>query len=456
MPDDKRRHIRQGSGAMADALSITDGRTGRRYELPIQNNTVSAAELNQIRVDESDPGLRSYDPALVHTAACTSRVCDIDGERGILRYRGYRVEELVQQSNYLETAYLIVKGDLPDPDRLKTWRHNITVHTMVHENIKKFMEGFRYDAHPMGILVGTVGALSTFYPEARDIFDLSSRKLQTRRLIAKLPTIAAFAYRRARGLPYIYPDNSLEYCENFLAMMFRMGRRPYRPNPTWVKALEAMFIVHAEHEQNCSTNAVRAVGSAHVDPFSAVAAGCAALAGPRHGGANEAVIRMLEEIGSVDRIPEYIRRVKAREFRLMGFGHRVYKTYDPRAQVLKSICDEVLDESRPDPLFPVAQALEKIALEDDFFRARRLFPNVDFYSGLIYRAMGIPENMFPVMFAIPRTSGWLAHWAELVVDPEQRIHRPRQVYAGATERAYVPVTARPSTGLTEDVVRGRL
>ena len=418
-----------------DSLTITDNRTGKQYEIPIQDNAIRTADLRQIG------GLVGYDPALTNTATCKSKITYIDGDKGILRYRGYPIEELAEKSNYLETAYLIVKGELPDQKHFDMWRHNITIHTMVHENIKKFVDGFRYDAHPMGILVSTVGALSTYYPDGKDIMNLESRRLQTRRLIGKLPTLAAFAYRHNRGLPYVYPDNDLSYSGNFLSMLFKMTELKYQPDPVLERALDVLFILHADHEQNCSTNALRAVASSQVDPYSAVAAAVAALYGPLHGGANEAVIRMLQEIGSVSRIPEYIKKFKAGEGRLMGFGHRVYKNYDPRAKIIKQAADEVFEVTGKNPLLDIALELERIALEDDYFVSRKLYPNVDFYSGIIYQALGLPVAMFPVMFAIPRTAGWLAQWLEMLEDPEQKIARPRQIYTGHGERTLAATLA---------------
>jgi citrate synthase len=435
-----------------DTLTITDNRTGRSYELPIEHGAIRAADLRQIKTSDDDFGLLSYDPAFTNTASCKSKVTYIDGDAGILRYRGYPIEELAERSNYLETAYLIVKGELPDAKHFEMWRHNITMHTMVHENVKRFMDGFRYDAHPMGMLVSTIGALSTFYPDAKNITDLESRRLQTRRLIGKVPTLAAFAYRRTRGLPYIYPDNDLSYTGNFLSMLFKMTELRYQPNPVLEHALDVLFILHADHEQNCSANAVRSVGSSEVDPYSAVAAGVAALYGPLHGGANEAVIRMLVEIGSVEKIPEFIKSVKAGERRLMGFGHRIYKSYDPRAKIIKQTAHEVFEVTGRNPLIDIAMALEKIALEDDYFVKRKLYPNVDFYSGIIYQAMGFPVDMFPVLFAIPRVSGWMAQWAELVRDPEQKISRPRQLYLGEDERHWIPLSERSEPSMREDAV----
>jgi citrate synthase len=436
--------------AAKDTLTVTDNRTGKQYEIPIEHDAIRASDLRQI--EANGQGLMAYDPAFLNTAACKSRITYIDGDKGILRYRGYPIEELAEKSSYLEVAYLIVKGELPDATRLEKWTHNIKIHTMVHENVKRFMDGFRYDAHPMGMLVSTVGALSTFYPEANNIFDIEARRLQTRRLIGKLPTLAAFAYRRTRGLPYVYPDNELSYCGNFLSMLFRMTEREYKPNPVLERALDVLFILHADHEQNCSTNSLRCVASSQVDPFSAVAAATAALYGPLHGGANEAAIHMLEEIGSVAKIPEYIRRVKAKEVRLMGFGHRVYKNYDPRAKIIKKLAHEVFSVTGKSALIDVAVELERIALQDDYFVQHKLYPNVDFYSGIIYKAMGFPMKMFPVLFALGRVSGWMAHWAELVRDEEQKIARPRQIYLGEQQRAYVPLEKRPKSTIEEDAV----
>ena len=439
-----------------ESLTITDNRTGKQYEIPIELGAIHAAQLKQIKLDAEDPGLATYDPGFTNTASCKSRITYIDGEKGILRYRGYAIEDLAEHSSYLETAYLIVKGELPDVKHLENWKHNITLHTMVHENIKKFMDGFRYDAHPMGVILGTVGALSTFYPDAKDIEDLESRRLQTRRLIGKLPTLAAFAYRLSRGLPYVYPDNDLSYAGNFLSMMFKMTELKFTPNPVLERALDILFILHADHEQNCSTNAVRSVASSNVDPYSAVAAGIAALYGPLHGGANEAVIRMLTEIGSVARVPEYVKKFKEGEGRLMGFGHRVYHNYDPRGKIIKKLAYEVFEVTGKNPLLDIALELERIALEDDYFVKRKLYPNVDFYSGIIYQAMGFPMAMFPVLFAIPRMSGWLAQWAEMVRDPEQKIARPRQIYIGESERHWVPLDQRPEPEAREDAVTDRI
>jgi citrate synthase len=417
---------------------------------------IRASYLRNIKTSSEDFGLMSYDPAFTNTASCRSKITFIDGENGILRYRGYPIEELAERSNYLEVAYLVVKGELPDRKHYATWEQNIKTHTMVHENIKNFMQGFRYDAHPMGMLVGTVGALSTFYPDANNIHDLESRRLQTRRLIGKLPTIAAFAYRHAFGFPYVYPDNDLSYTGNFLSMLFKMTELQYRPNPTLERALDVLFILHADHEQNCSANAMRAVGSSQVDPYSAVAAATAALYGPLHGGANEAVIRMLMEIGSPKNVLDFIKGVKKGERRLMGFGHRVYKSYDPRAKIVKQIAYEVFDVMGRNPLIDISLELERIALEDDYFVTRKLYPNVDFYTGVTYQAMGFPMTMFPVLFAIPRTSGWMAQWAEMVRDPEQKIARPRQVYNGEILRRWVPIDERPEPLMREDAVSDRI
>ena len=434
---------------MADTLTVIDNRTGKKIELPIEHGAIHAAELTRL-------GIVSYDPALLNTAACKSKISYIDGERGILRYRGYPIEELAEKSSFLETAYLIVKGELPTASHFRMWQRNITMHTLVHENLKQFIQGFRYDAHPMGILIGTVGALSTFYPEAKNVMDLESRRVQTRRLIGKMPTIAAFAYRHSRGLPYIYPDNELSYTGNFLSMMFKMTELKYKPDPVLERALDVLFILHADHEQNCSSTTMRAIGSAHSDPYAAVAGAAAALGGPRHGSANEEVVRMLHEIGTADRIPALIKRVKAGELRLTGFGHRVYKNYDPRAKIIKRIAYEVFEVTGKNPLIDIAIDLERIALQDDYFVSRRLYPNVDFYSGIIYEAMGLPVTMFPVLFAIARTAGWMAQWAEMLLDEEQKITRPKQLYVGYPERAYVPLDQRRDGGALETEVSGPL
>src|SRR5215472_6091311 len=421
-----------------NSLSIVDNRTGKSYEIPVEEGgVIRAAALRAIKTSPDDFVLMSSDPVFINTASCRSRITFIDGDKGILSYRGYPIEELAEKSNYLETAYLIVKGELPDTAHYARWQNNIKIHTMVHESIKQFMEGYRYDAHPMGMLLGTVGALSTFYPDAANIHDLESRRLQTRRLIGKMPTLAAFAYRHTRGLPYVYPDNELSYTGNFLSMLFKMTELKYEPNPVLERALDVLFILHADHEQNCSANAMRAVGSSQPDPYAAAAAAIAALYGPLHGGANEAAIRMLMEIGSVANIPAMIRKVKEGERRLMGFGHRVYKNYDPRAKILKAMAAQVFEVTGRNPLIDIAVELERIALQDDYFIQHKLYPNVDFYSGIIYQAMGFPMTMFPVLFAIPRTSGWMAQWAEMVRDPEQAIARPRQIYIGEAERHWV-------------------
>ena len=429
---------------MPDVLTVTDGRTGKQYELPIQDGTIRAMDLRKIRTGPEDFGLMTYDPAFMNTANCRSSITYIDGDKGILEYRGYPIEELADQSNFLETAYLLLFGQLPTPAAQQIWTQEITVHTLLHENMKKFMEGFRYDAHPMGIFLSTVGALSTFYPDAKRIHDPQSRALQTRRLIAKVPSIAAYAFRHSIGRPYIYPDNDLSYTGNFLNMLFKMTEVKYRPDPVLERALDVLFILHADHEQNCSTTSMRNIGSSHVDPYSALAGAAAALYGPLHGGANEAVLRMLSEIGSVSKIPEFIARVKSGEGhdRLMGFGHRVYKSYDPRAKVIKRIAEQVFEVTGRNPLLDIAIELERIALQDDYFVTRKLYPNVDFYSGLIYQAMGFPVTMFPVLFAIPRTAGWIAQWEEMLLDPEQKIARPRQIYTGAARRQYVPSSKR--------------
>ena len=425
-----------------DSLNVTDNRTGKTYELPIVDGAVRALDLRQIRLDDQDFGLMSYDPAFTNTAATRSAITYIDGDRGILEYRGYPIEELTEKSTFLEVAYLILFGELPSRQDLSGWMDEIIHHTFVHENIKELMQAFRYDAHPMGMFISTVAALSTFYPEANQVDDASNRLYQIKRLIAKVPTIAAFSYRHNRGLPYVYPNNDLSYAGNFLSMMFKMSEPLFRVNPVLEKALDVLFIMHADHEQNCSTNAMRAIGSSRVDPFSALAGAAAALFGPLHGGANEAVLRMLAQIGDVRHVPDFIRRVKAGEGRLMGFGHRVYKNYDPRARIIKDIAGQVFEGTGRNPLLDIALELERIALQDDYFISRQLYPNVDFYSGIIYQVMGIPVDMFPVLFAIPRTVGWLAQWQEMIVDPEQKIARPRQIYAGASRRSYVPIERR--------------
>ena len=425
-----------------DSLTITDNRTGKQYELPIQDGTIKAMDLRQIKVADDDFGLMTYDPAFMNTASCKSRITFIDGDKGILEYRGYPIDQLAEKSTYLEVAYLLLYGELPSASQLAEWTKNITYHTFINENIKKVMDGFHYNAHPMGMFEATLGALSTFYPDAKDIFNVECRWKQIYRLIAKVPTIAAFAFRHRIGMQYSYPDNDLSYEGNFLNMMFKTTELTYKPNPVLEKALTVLYILHADHEQNCSTNAMRSIGSAHTDPFSALAGAAAALYGPLHGGANEMVLRMLKEIGSVAKVPDYIKRVKAGEFRLMGFGHRVYKNYDPRARIIKQVAYEVFEVTGKDPLLDIAIELERIALEDEYFVKRRLYPNVDFYSGIIYQAMRFPVDMFPVMFAIPRTSGWLAQWVELLEDEDQKIARPRQVYLGHRTRDYVPIDQR--------------
>jgi citrate synthase len=425
----------------SETLTITDNRTGKQYEIPIKNGAIKATDLFQIRISEED-GLVSYDPGFMNTASCQSRITYIDGDRGILRYRGYPIEQIAEKSSYLETAYLILYGELPNKKQLEDWTHNITFHSIIHENIKKVIDSFHHEAHPMGVLISTVGALSTFYPEAKKIFDVKTRHDQTYRLISKMPTLAAFAYRHSLGLPYSYPDNDLSYTGNFLNMLFKMTEVKYKPNPVLERALDILFILHADHEQNCSANAMRSVGSSQVDPYSAVAAAAAALYGPLHGGANEAVLRMLMEIGSKDKVPDFIKKVKGGEGRLMGFGHRVYKNYDPRAKIIKEIADQVFEVKGRNPLLDIALELERIALSDDYFIKRKLYPNVDFYSGLIYQSMGLPMDMFPVLFAIPRTAGWIAQWEEMLTDADQKLARPKQVYLGAEIRDYVPMERR--------------
>ncbi len=417
-----------------ETLTIIDNRTGRTYELPITHETIRAMDLRQIKVNEDDFGMMSYDPAFKNTASTKSTITYIDGDKGILCYRGYPIAQLAEKCDFLQVAYLILNGELPTPNEETQWKKEITLHTLIHENIKRFFDGFHYDAHPMGMFISSVAALSTFYPEAKDVDDLVCRNYQVKRLIAKAPTLAAFAYRHSMGLPTNYPDNELSYTGNFLNMMFKMTEPKYEPNPILERALDVLFILHADHEQNCGTNAMRSVGSSKVDPYNAVAAASAALYGPLHGGANEAVLRMLNEIGSVKNIPDFIKRVKDREVRLMGFGHRVYKNYDPRAKIIKIVADQVFELTGRNPLLDIALELERIALEDDYFISRKLYPNVDFYSGIIYQAMGLPISMFPVMFAIPRTVGWLTQWIEMLEDEEQAIARPRQIYLGPEMR----------------------
>ncbi len=428
--------------AGADSLTVRDNRTGTEYDVPILDGTVRAADLAQIRVKEDEPGIAVYDPGFVNTASCRSAITFIDGDKGILEYRGYPIEQLAAKSSYLEVAYLLVHGELPTKEQFEAWEHQITFHTFVHENVKSFMEGFRYDAHPMGMLLASVGALSTFYPESRNIFDPNVRQMQIIRLIAKMPTLGAWAFRHAQGKPYVYPDNDLGYAANFLAMLFKMSEQTFEADERLIKALEVLFILHADHEQNCSTNAVRSVGSSQVDPYSSVSAGIAALFGPLHGGANEAVLKMLRRIGSVQNVPQFIEGVKNGKERLMGFGHRVYKNYDPRATIIKKACDDVFEVTGVNPLLKIAVELEKIALEDEYFVSRKLYPNVDFYSGLIYEALSFPPEMFTVLFAIPRTSGWLAQWLELTEDSEQKIARPKQIYTGQRTLDFVPAEER--------------
>jgi citrate synthase len=431
-----------GAGTGNDTLTITDNRTGKEYEIPIEDETIRATELRKIKVNDDDFGLMTYDPAYMATASCRSAITFIDGERGILEYRGYPIEQLAEQSSYLEVAYLLIHGELPTAQQLEEWVHLITIHTFVHENIKDFMHGFRYDAHPMGMLLASVGALSTFYPEAAQIKDEECRYIQVIRLIAKMPTLAAFSFRHNQGKPYVYPDNDLSYPGNFLSMIYKMTELKYEPDPRLERALDILFILHADHEQNASTSAVRSVGSTQVDPYSAVAAGIAALYGPLHGGANEQVLRMLRRIEDKENIPDFIKGVKDGDEKLMGFGHRVYKNYDPRAKIIKKHAYEVFEVTGTNPLLEIAIELEKIALEDDYFVERKLYPNVDFYSGIIYEALGMPVEMFPVLFAIGRTGGWIAQWLEMIDDKEQKIARPRQIYTGARGRDYVPIEQR--------------
>jgi citrate synthase len=443
MADEQAQQDDGGGVATAnDSLSVTDNRTGETYEIEISDGTVKAMDFRQIKVSENDFGLMTYDPAFTNTASCRSSITYIDGEAGVLEHRGYSIEQLCEQSTYLEVAYLLIYGELPTSEQLDEWVFEITHHTFVHENIKKFVEGFRYDAHPMGMLLATTGALSTFYPDAKQIGNDQERHMAAVRLIAKMPTLAAFAYRHNLGLPYVYPDNDLSYPGNFLSMMFKMTEVKYEPDPRLEKALDVLWILHADHEQNCSTSAVRSVGSSQVDPYSAVAAGVAALYGPLHGGANEAVLRMLDRIGSTENIPDFLEGVKKRDEKLMGFGHRVYKNYDPRARVIKEHVDAVFEVTGRNPKLDIAVELEKHALDDEFFVERKLYPNVDFYSGLIYEALNLPPDMFTVMFAIPRTSGWVAQWREMQEDEETKIARPRQIYTGAREKDYVPIEQR--------------
>jgi len=426
----------------SDSLTVTDNRTGATYELPITDGTVRAMDLRQIKVNEGEFGMMAYDPAFTNTASCRSSITYIDGEAGILEHRGHSIEQLCERSSFLEVAYLLIFGELPTGPQLDRWTHDITHHTFVHEDVKQFFQGFRYDAHPMGMLLAGVGGLSTFYPDAKQIDDPEERYMAAVRLIAKVPTLAAFSYRHNMGLPYVYPVNDLSFPENFLSMMFKKTEVSYEPDPRLARALDVLFILHADHEQNCSTNAVRGVGSSGVDPYSALAAGVAALYGPLHGGANESVLRMLRRIESVDNIPDFLERVKNREEKLMGFGHRVYKNYDPRARIIQQHMAEVFEATEYNALVEIARELEKRALDDEYFTSRKLYPNVDFYSGIIYEALEIPTEMFTVIFAIPRTAGWIAQWMEMSDDPEQKIARPRQVYTGERQRDYIPVAER--------------
>jgi len=425
-----------------ETLTITDNRTGKTYTLPIEKNAIRAIDLRQIKTGPEDFGLLSYDPAFLNTASCQSAVTYLDGERGILRYRGYPIEQLAEKCSFLEVAYLLLNGELPGPDELDAWITDVTRHTMIHENLKKFMDGFHYDAHPMGMLMSTVAALSTFYPEAHSIHDAAVRKLQITRLIGKMPTLTAYAYRHSLGLPYVYPDNDLGYTKNFMNMLWRRTEPKFSANPVLARALEVLFILHADHEQNCSTSTMRAVGSSFADPYATTAAAIAALSGPLHGGANEEVLRMLDEIGSKDRVPAYIEQIKAGHGKLMGFGHRVYKNYDPRARIIKQVAEEVFEVTGRNPKLDIALELERIALEDEFFIKRKLYPNVDFYSGIIYQAMGFTPDVFTVLFAIPRTVGWLAQWQEMLQDSEQKIARPRQLYTGQPARHVARIEER--------------
>ncbi|MHB1468766.1 MAG: citrate synthase [Solirubrobacteraceae bacterium] len=433
----------EDSSGERDTVTVVDNRTGRSYELPIEDGTLKGLDLRQIKTSEDDFGLMVYDPGYANVASCRSAVTYLDGDKGILQYRGYPIEQLAERSSYLEVAYLLIHGELPTKAQLEEWTYQITIHTFVHENVKDFMQGFRHDAHPMGMLLGSVGALSTFYPDANEIDDAENRNIQTIRLIAKMPTLAAFSFRHIKGQPYVYPDNDLSYAGNFLGMMYKMTELKYEPDPRLERALDILFILHADHEQNCSTSAVRGVGSSRVDPYSAIAGGIAALYGPLHGGANEAVLRMLHRIERKENIPSFLEGVREGKERLMGFGHRVYKNFDPRATIIKAAADDVFEVlGKRNPLLDIALELEKIALEDEYFISHKLYPNVDFYSGLIYEALGLPVEMFPVMFAIGRTSGWMANWLEQVQDSEQRIARPRQIYTGGLDREYVPMEQR--------------
>jgi citrate synthase len=436
------RPATDGASPGAETLTVTDNRTGKTYELPISDGTVRAMDLRQIKVKEDEFGMLAYDPAFTNTAACRSAITYIDGEAGVLEHRGHSIEQLCERSSFLEVAYLLIFGELPTGPQLDRWTYDIVHHTFVHEDLKQFFEGFRYDAHPMGMLLSGVGALSTFYPDAKHIDDHEERYMAAVRLIAKVPTLAAFSYRHNMGLPYVYPDNDLNFAENFLSMMFKKTEAKHLPKKSLSKALDVLFILHADHEQNCSTSAVRGVGSSDVDPYSAVAAGVAALYGPLHGGANEAVLRMLRQIDTVENVPAFLEKVKDREAKLMGFGHRVYKNYDPRARIIQQHMDEIFEATQYNPLIEIARELEKRALDDEYFTSRKLYPNVDFYSGIIYEALEIPTEMFTVIFAIPRTAGWVAQWMEMLDDPEKKISRPRQIYTGERERDYVPVEDR--------------
>ncbi len=425
-----------------DSLTVTDNRTGKTFELPITNGTIKAMDFRQMKASDDDFGLMTYDPAFMNTASTSSKITFIDGDKGILEYRGYPIAELAEGASFLEVVWLLTNGELPSKQQLSDYKQQVTMHTMVHENIREFIDGFRYDAHPMGMLISTVSALSTFYPEAKNVNDAANRRLHMTRLVAKIPTLAAYAYRHRRGLPVVYPDNDLSYAGNFLNMMFKMTEAKYRPNPAVEHALDVLFTLHADHEQNCSTSTMRVVGSSKADPYSALAAAAAALYGPLHGGANEEVIYMLQKIGSKEKIPDFVKSVKAGEGKLMGFGHRVYKNYDPRAKVIKRLAGEVFDAIGKNPLIDIAVELERIALEDEYFVKRKLYPNVDFYSGLIYQAMGVPLDMMTVLFAIGRAPGWLCQWEEMLLDSEQKIARPRQVYLGAGTRKFAPVDKR--------------
>ncbi|MHB1048451.1 MAG: citrate synthase [Bacteroidota bacterium] len=427
---------------MPDNLTLIDSRTNKEYIIPIEHGTIRAMDLRQIKTSEDDFGMMTYDPAFMNTASCRSTITYIDGDKGILRYRGYPIEQLAEKSTYLEVAYLVINGELPTKAQLEEWKYNIVHHTMLHENTKKFMEGFNHDAHPMGMLVSTIGALSTFYPDSRNIHNAELRKLQIYRLIGKIPTIAAYCYRHRLGLPYNYPDNELSYTGNFLSMIYKMTELKYTPNPVLERALDILFILHADHEQNCSANVMRSIGSSQADPYVSMAGAAAALYGPLHGGANEEVLKMLHEIGSKEKIPEFIKKVKNGEGKLMGFGHRIYKNYDPRAKIIKQTAEQVFEVTGRNPLLDIAIELERIALQDDYFVKRKLYPNVDFYSGIIYQAMGFPTDAFTVLFAIARTSGWIAQWQELLLDAEQKIARPRQVYLGSDKRDVVPLAKR--------------